>query len=845
MQLSSQQGVRILHVDDDPSITDLTGTFLEREDERFTVETATSADEGLESINDRPPDCVVSDYNMPGIGGIEFLQAVREEHPDLPFILYTGKGSEEVASEAISAGVTDYLQKKSGTEQYELLANRIENAVQSRRKAEQAEWQEQLMRLTEFAGDTGGFELDADTGDVLMTDGTRRILHLPDQANPDFEKNLQHYHPDDREEIKQAIQRALQTGEQTQGIFRYQHPDAEEQQLLDITYTPTTVDGDTTAIRGAIHDVTDRRERQQELQLLQQAIDYANVPITLADPSKEDDPLVYVNDGFEEMTGYPPEETLGRNCRFLQGEDTDPKKVAALREAIDNEETISVELRNYRKDGTEFWNRLTVTPIYDDDGNLVRYLGTQQDITERKEHEQKLDLIEMLFEYAEECQFIVDVADGEFELRHANQYYKRTVGLPADTPVTGQTPVELFGETGGQQILDRYRRCVETQNSVSYTVELPVPEEGTVYRTILTPATTDGEVTHIVGTARDITDRMERQQELEEYRTIVEALADAVYVIDEDGQFAHVNDEFVELVGYNRETIIGSTPSLIKDDDAVEQAERQLGRLLSSDGPDTVTFEVEIQPREGDPIVCEDHMGTLPFDGEEFEGSVGVLRDITEHKEYEQGLEAQNERLEEFTGIVSHDLQSPLGVAEGHLELAEATGEREHLAKATEAVERSQALIDDLLALARGGNRVGETAPVDIAKIAESSWQTVETQQATLDADESGLIEANRSRLQELFENLYRNAIEHGGDDVTVSVGAMDDGFYITDTGPGIPESNREDVFEAGYSTNEDGTGFGLRIVRQIAEAHGWEITVTESEDGGARFEITGVETGA
>src|SRR6056297_1808310 len=160
MSLSSHQEIQILHVDDDPSITDLTGTFLEREDDRFAVETATSADEGLERINDRPPDCIVSDYNMPGMNGIEFLQAVRERYPDLPFILFTGKGSEAVASDAISVGVTDYLQKGSGTERYELLANRIRNAVRARREAQRVDRQEQLMRLTEFAGDTGGWELD-------------------------------------------------------------------------------------------------------------------------------------------------------------------------------------------------------------------------------------------------------------------------------------------------------------------------------------------------------------------------------------------------------------------------------------------------------------------------------------------------------------------------------------------------------------------------------------------------------------------------------------------------------------------------------------------------------------
>ena len=127
---TDREGIIVLCVDDDSDFVDLTATFLERQGETITVVTTTSADDGLEKLADEDVDCVVSDYNMPGRDGIEFLEAVRETHPDLPFVLFTGKGSEEVASEAISAGATDYLQKKSTTEQYELLANRVRNAVE-------------------------------------------------------------------------------------------------------------------------------------------------------------------------------------------------------------------------------------------------------------------------------------------------------------------------------------------------------------------------------------------------------------------------------------------------------------------------------------------------------------------------------------------------------------------------------------------------------------------------------------------------------------------------------------------------------------------------------------------
>jgi signal transduction histidine kinase len=236
-------------------------------------------------------------------------------------------------------------------------------------------------------------------------------------------------------------------------------------------------------------------------------------------------------------------------------------------------------------------------------------------------------------------------------------------------------------------------------------------------------------------------------------------------------------------------------------------------------------------------------MGVLPYDGEAFNGSVGVLRDITEQREYQHRIEAENERLAEFAGIVSHDLRNPLGVAETRLELAQQECESDHLHKARDALDRSQALIDDLLTLAREGNKVTELEPVELAAVADGCWNSVETAQAALEVDQLPVITADRSQVKQLFENLYRNAVEHGGGDVSISVGAIDDGFYVADTGPGIPESEREDIFEAGYSTNDEGTGFGLRIIEEVADAHGWGIAVTESKQGGARFEITGVET--
>ena len=144
--------IRVIHVDDEPNFAEMAAEFICRQDKRFEVETATSASEALEWLRENTVHCIVSDFDMPGQNGIEFLESVRTENPDLPFILYTGKGSEEVASEAISAGVTDYLQKETGSSQYAVLANRIKNAVSQFRTKRELERSQDLLQQTMVSG---------------------------------------------------------------------------------------------------------------------------------------------------------------------------------------------------------------------------------------------------------------------------------------------------------------------------------------------------------------------------------------------------------------------------------------------------------------------------------------------------------------------------------------------------------------------------------------------------------------------------------------------------------------------------------------------------------------------
>ncbi|GGL47734.1 ATP-binding protein [Halocalculus aciditolerans] len=283
--------------------------------------------------------------------------------------------------------------------------------------------------------------------------------------------------------------------------------------------------------------------------------------------------------------------------------------------------------------------------------------------------------------------------------------------------------------------------------------------------------------------------------------------------------------------------------------------------------------------------------------------SYGIEREQTSER-----LARQNERLDRFASVLSHDIRNPLNIAIGNVELARETGDDDALESARSALDRIETLVDDLLSLSRAGVSVDDLEPVRLDAAARRAWEHVDTRNATLTVETDRAIVVDESRLTQLLENLFRNSVEHGspgppsqargdavehgstgsrsrahensvehgGSDVTVTVGDLDGGpdderehvgtspsddpartdtsssgdptrtgFYVADDGPGIPEGERDQVFERGFTTADDGTGFGLAIVEEVAAAHDWTVTVTESESGGARFEFANVEWAA
>jgi PAS domain S-box-containing protein len=298
----------------------------------------------------------------------------------------------------------------------------------------------------------------------------------------------------------------------------------------------------------------------------------------------------------------------------------------------------------------------------------------------------------------------------------------------------------------------------------------------------------------------------------------------------------------------------GRPPSYGPDDEAVwgahEERERRIIRDIEPNrvDPEEVPESVLVVPLGDRGVFLSAASAPGAFDDQVVD-LAGVLAATVETalgrtereqtlREREAELERKNERLEQFASVVSHDLRNPLSVAQGNLDLAAQTGDEEFFEKVETAHGRMETLIEDLLALARGGEVTGETERVVLSEAARRAWVSVDAPGATLDADVDAAVDADRERLVQLLENLFRNAVQHGGTDVTVTVGATEEGFHVADDGPGVPPGERERVLEYGYTTDDGGNGLGLAIVREVAEGHGWDLAVGESEAGGARFDV-------
>jgi PAS domain S-box-containing protein len=433
---------------------------------------------------------------------------------------------------------------------------------------------------------------------------------------------------------------------------------------------------------------------------------------------------------------------------------------------------------------------------------------------------------------------------------------------PAITRILGYDPGELAGHEGFEFVHpeDRERNAdalesVLSNPSGSETVEVRFRHANGSWRWIeatMRNRVDDDIIDGILLSSRDITERKEYEREArelaEEYEAVLNSVEDAIFLInvEEDGdgvrfEFERLSPSYERQTGITTEEVQGQTPQAVFGEEQGTELAANYHRCVKAGEP--ISYQEELPVSEGARF-WQTKLAPVVSDGE-ITRLVGVTRNVTERVERERQLRQQNERLGEFASVISHDLRSPLNVAQGRAALLAEQGESEHLDPLLQALDRMEAIVEDTLTLARQGDTISETESVSLTNLVGKCWATVDTGEAAIEIVDEMTFQADPDRLRHVFENLFRNAVEHGGSDVTVRVGCHNElGIYVEDNGPGIPVEKRDEVFEPGHSSAQGGTGFGLTIVKRIVEAHGWELSVADGTDGGARFEFEMSEQG-
>jgi len=1128
---SSDDSLRVLYVNSDPDFTDLVQTKLKRTEFDIHCASARDLDAALDVLASERIDCVVTAYSLLEETGIALSRSIRQQDEELPIILFTGQGDEEIASEATRAGVSDYIPIRADRNNFELLAGRIRtlsHAARERRAAERAstqlqrtlerttdavyavdtEWRIEYMNETmaervdrnpdTIVGETLWEEFPSIIGTELeeqyrgametrepvsfeqrlgdpfnywvevrafpdedgltifsqdITDERERQLELERNeaicqtihdivfvldedetvrfANPAAARVLGDTRSDhlegaqlstlvgdrvpesDAEALVRAVNETLRERREDGSIaassdsgLRIDVATPTGQRTFNVRLTPFRA-SERPQVVVLARDITSQHEIRQELErqqfLFDRVQEIADIGIWEYVPSAGE---LDWSDGVRRIHAVEPEydPDLSDALEFYHPEDRETI-TSTVERAIEDGESYDLDLRIVRSDGEIRNVRAWGEPVDSarQEEEVIR--GVFQDITERKQQEREYQELaeeyEALLETSGDAIFLVDVdmndQEPEFRFARLSPGYETQTGITTED-VRGRTPRDVFGDEQGAELESNYRRCVTQRKPISYREELPVAEDARFWETNLAPVVVDGEIVRVVGIARNVTEQVERERELEATNQRLESLIETaplpIMEIDTDGAVVLWNEGAEEMFGWSREEVIGEFNPMVPDD---RQAEFETNRQRALNGDRIHGKEIQRETKNGEPLdlllsvapltdpdgdvssvlaileniteqkrletrlrslqetaqqlsgaESSDEIGTIavgaaveilglditglweyndredvlvpvtetpaarelfgespqfaPGGGlawDAFEsGEIRVYDDVqTENRVHnpnteirseifvplgdyglmstgsvstqvfsetdvdlfrilgatveaalarasrEAELQRQNERLDQFASVVAHDLRNPLSVAMGFLDIAEETGDAEHFETVESAHDRIERLIEDLLTLARGETTIEDTEHIDLEGITTEAWGYVDTKEATLTVtDEVPTVTGDGGRLTQVFENLFRNAVEHGGADVTVTVGRLDgaDGFYVADTGSGIPPESRDGVFEHGVTSSEGGTGFGLSIVADIAKAHGWTVSVTDGTDGGARFEFKG-----
>jgi PAS domain S-box-containing protein len=497
---------------------------------------------------------------------------------------------------------------------------------------------------------------------------------------------------------------------------------------------------------------------------------------------------------------------------------------------------------------------------------------------ERRQREREL---ERALDLLEKTERIADVGGWEIDVETRDVYWTDHVFDLLEVSADEEPPLEealsMYHEGDEPVVADAVETALDSGEPFDVEVRICTPSDETRWLRLQgVPEVDDGEVVSLRGTAQDVTERRERERELERVERQFEAAfnnpSSFMGLLDPDGTVRRINQTALSFVGIDESAVHGEkfweTPFFAHSEELQEEVRAKIAR--AADG-EYVRAEFSHESPNGETVFVDAMLEPVRDEDGEVAAIVPSGNDITERKEHAERLEQKTDRLESFASMLAHELRNPTMIGQIYSQQLPGGSDSDAVEYVTEAFDRIEAIIDVMLVLTRGQEAVGERAPVALADAARDAWDNVDAPDAELAAESDGVIEADETYVQHLFRNLLKNAVEHGstsnrpmdddavehgGRDVTVTVGTLSDdvsasdandgsanavgGFYVADDGVGIPADERDVIFDEGYTTAAEsgGSGLGLAFVRKLTNVYGWDCTVTESEAGGARFEF-------
>jgi len=842
--------IKVLHVDDDQAFLKVAKQCLDTQG-KFEVDTASSVDEALEKLKKTDYDAVVSDYQMPGKDGLEFLKELREKGNIVPFIVFTGKGREQVAITALNLGADQYIDKHGDPETvYYELAHALSQAVDRRSaQIESLKREAKLNAILESSPEA--ITITDLNGNIVECNQATVVLHGFESKEELIGKNsLELIAKKDREKAIQNLKKTLESGS-----------------VKAVEYTCLTMDGlefptelSASVVRdpsgkpehfvAITKDITERKKAEEEMR--NNALILENIADSVIVTDLEGR-ITFWNEGASKIFGFSAEEILGENIAKVskpkEREQVAPAQLEQVRKGV----LFLGEWEGVRKDGEPVWLMLTTKILKNSQGETVGMIGVGKDITEREKMEQQLRIKEAAVASSING---VAFADLEGKLTYVNSSFLEMWGYANENEVLGR-PAEDFWSSKENAV--EVVKALEHKGGWVGDL-MAKKKDGSTFEVQLSGSMVKdktGKPSCMMGSFLDITERRKAGQALQEseekYRKLVELAPDGMVAVNVEGIVTSANRSFLTLVGYDSEQgIVGKpfTELMTMRREDIPRFQGMFMSLMKGESPSPVEF-LYVR-RDGTSRWAEVHPGLLIKDGKPA-GLQAIMRDATERKnaekhlnEMNKKLEITNEKLHVVGGLTRHDVRNKLSAVTGNAYLLKQklVGDAKALEQLND-METAVRLVEKIFEFARIYEKLGteQLVSMDVGEAVDGAVSLFSGLKGVKVVNEcDGLTVLADSLLRQLFYNLVDNSLKYGEKLSRIRVFYEEKNDLLNvlyeDDGVGVPQAAKPKLFDEGYTTGK-GSGYGLYLVKKMMEVYGWTISETGTHGKGAQFTIT------